>query len=168
MFQYLSSQPLKAQQFTEAMKFYTNLVPGNSESFLVHGYDWNTLRPGATVVDIGGSDGHVSISLARAYPNLRFIVQDTREVAEAAAVKAPVEIGGDRLRFEPYDFFTPQTVSADAYLVRWVFHDWPDGYIVAILQQLIPALKIGARIIVNESICPEPGSLPISTERTVR
>ena len=168
MFQFLNSQPFKAQKFAEAMKFYTNLVPGNSESFLVHGYDWDTLGPGATVVDIGGSDGHVSISLAQAYPDLRFIVQDTREVVEAAATRTPAEIGGDRLRFEPHDFFTPQTVRADAYLFRWVFHDWPDGYIIKILKHLIPALKIGARIIVNESICPETSSLPISIERTVR
>ena len=63
MFQYLSSQLLKTQQFAEAIKFYTNLFPGKSQSSLVHRYDVNKFRPGATVVVIGRSDGHVSISI---------------------------------------------------------------------------------------------------------
>ena len=68
----------------------------------MHGYDWDTLGQGATVVDIGGSDGHVNMSLAQAHPDLRFIVLDTREVVELAATRTPAGVGDNRLLFEPY------------------------------------------------------------------
>ena len=148
------------------MKFYTNAVPGNSERYLVEGYPWTALGK-ANVVDVGGSDGHVSISLARANPDLRFIVQDRSEMIESACRNGPSDCV-DQVKFQAHDFFTPQPVSAEVYLFRWIFHDWPDKYVIKILQQLTPALKPGAKIVVNESMCPEPGSMPLSMERTVR
>jgi hypothetical protein len=56
-----------------------------------------------------------------------------------------------------HDFFQDQPVCADAYLLRWVLHDWSDKYAIKILRALIPALKKGARIIVNEFVLPPPG-----------
>ncbi|KAL8950913.1 MAG: hypothetical protein Q9222_003079 [Ikaeria aurantiellina] len=168
MFQYLKSRPDKAEQFARAMKFYTGSVRGNSESFLVEGYPWDSLGDGATVIDVGGSDGHVSLSLARRYPQIRFVIQDLPDVIESAANQKPPDMDRETIGFVPHDFFTPQILTADVYLFRWVFHDWPDKYVIDILRQTIPALKKGAKIIVNESLCPEPGSLPLSMERTVR
>jgi hypothetical protein len=50
---------------------------GYELSYLVHGYDWASLNASsATIVDLGGSHGHVSIELAKHFPNLTFIVQD--------------------------------------------------------------------------------------------
>ena len=63
-----------------------------------------------------------------------------------------------RVSFMPYDFFTPQPVrDADVYLFRWIFHSWSDEYGVRILRSQIPALKKGARILINEWCLPEPG-----------
>ncbi|MCJ1383979.1 hypothetical protein MMC17_007093 [Xylographa soralifera] len=166
MFQYLSSQPEKAEQYTYAMKFYTALICGYSQSFLVHGCPWSDLR-GGKVVNIGGSNGHVSFSVARQYPRLLFVVQDLHEVVATATAEVPADVV-DRVRFAAYDFFTPQSVPADAYLFRWVFNDWADKYVIQILRQMVPILKPGTRTIVNESLCPEPGVLPLSMERTIR
>ena len=148
------------------MKSFTGTIPGNSPSFLIQGYPWASLKS-ATVVDIGGSEGHISILLAQAFPALKLIVQDRPEVIREAAIKLPPHIVG-RISFAAHDFFTPQSVTADAYLFRWIFHDWPDRYVVAILRQLIPALQPGARVTVNDSLSPEPHSLPLSLERTIR
>jgi len=74
-----------------------------------------------------------------------------------------------RIRYEPHDFFCRQpVVAADVYLFRWVFHDWPDHYVVRILRAQVPALRKGSRILVNESLSARPGTLPLSLERTVR
>jgi hypothetical protein len=44
--------------------------------------------------------------------------------------------------------FEPQpVVGADIYMLKWIFHDWPDAESLAILRALIPALKPGARIL---------------------
>ena len=37
-----------------------------------------------------------------------------------------------------------------------------------ILQKLIPALKPGARIVINDSLVPEPGTLPLLAEKEAR
>lgn len=140
---------------------------GHNAEFLVHGYPWASLGH-AVVVDVGGSEGAHSAALARAFPNLEFIVQDLPTVAEAMQNKPrPVELA-DRIKFMPHDMFTEQPVAADVYLFRWIFHDWPDKYVIRILQQLIPVMKNGARVLINEIIMPEPNTLPLLRERRLR
>ena len=163
MFDFLRSDSSKADQFSKAMQFYSAGVPGYSETHLVQGYDWHALDAG-TVVDVGGGGGHVSEALCKAYPQLNIVVEDLPNVI-AAAKPSP----DHRIRFRAHDFFSPQPViAADAYLFRWVFHDWPDHYVVRILQAQVPALRHGSRIIVNESLSPGPRSLPLSLDRTIR
>jgi hypothetical protein len=40
------------------------------------------------------------------------------------------------------------------YYFRSIFHNWADKYCVKILQNLVPALKKGARIIIHERVLP--------------
>ncbi|KAI1455388.1 putative O-methyltransferase [Annulohypoxylon moriforme] len=164
MFDYLRTQPSKAEQFSKAMRFYSAGVPGYSESHLVTGYNWDIFGEG-TVVDVGGADGHVSRALSKAHPRLNFVVEDMPDVVSAAEQASPPM---ERVRYLPHDFFSPQPVAgADAYLFRWVFHDWPDHYVVRILREQVPALHKGARILVNESLSTPPRSLPLTLARTI-
>lgn len=43
---------------------------------LSSGIDGNALKPDDVVVDVGGSIGTVTLTLLRAFPNLRYVVQD--------------------------------------------------------------------------------------------
>lgn len=163
MFDFLRTQPSKADQFSKAMRFYSAGVPGYSESHLVEGYNWDSLGAGI-VVDVGGADGHVSRALSKAHLRLNMVVEDLPDVVAAAEQASPT----NRVRYQAYDFFSTQPVAAaDVYLFRWVFHDWPDHYVVRILRAQVPALRKGARILVNESLSPPPGSLPLTLERTI-
>jgi len=57
-----------------------------------------------------------------------------------------------------YDFLTEQPVSGAAvYFFRWIFHNWSDKYCIQILRNHIPALKPGAKIIINDNVLPRPG-----------
>ncbi|KAJ9218320.1 hypothetical protein DTO166G4_186 [Paecilomyces variotii] len=172
LFSYLRSRPAAAKQFSEAMKFYTGPIPAYSPNLLVQGYPWHQLGKDAVVVDMGGSTGHVAQLIAQAVPDIQVIVEDLPHVvteAESARAMENQELRQHRpVLFKAHDFFTPQTVVADAYLLRWVLHDWPDHYVLKILRQLVPSLRKGARVIINESLCPESGSLPLATERYIR
>ena len=141
---------------------------GNGPEFLAKGYPWASLGD-KTVVDVGGSEGKYSIALANSFPNLKFIVQDLPAVVRAVGTKqlVPSELA-DRVTFMAHDMFKEQPVSADVYLYRWVFHDWPDAYVVKILRQLIPSFKPGARLIINDTILPEPNTLSELHERKIR
>ena len=52
-----------------------------------------------------------------------------------------------RVSFLPHNFFNPQPIQADIYLIKLILHDWPDKQCIEILQGLRPALKPGAKIV---------------------
>src|SRR5262245_64058854 len=45
--------------------------------------------------------------------------------------------------------------GADAYLLRWILHDWADPEAAAILGSLRRAMKPTARLVVVENVIPE-------------
>jgi hypothetical protein len=49
-----------------------------------------------------------------------------------------------------------------------IFHDWGDKCCIDILKNLIPALKPGARVLINDHVTPEPGVLGPYKDRSVR
>ena len=107
----------------------------------------------------------MSQSIAEKYPKLKFIVQDLEKQGESVQIPTHLQ---DRISFMAHDFFTTQPVTADAYILRMICHDWPDDLCSQILGHLVPALQDGARIILIETIVPEPGQFPLSVMRTVR
>ena len=164
MFDWLGKHPAKAKRFASAI---STLVPsGRPAAFLTKSFDWASLGE-TTVVDVGGSTGGVSILLAEQFPALNFVVQDLPEVIEGAADRLPPSVS-HRIKFMAHDFFTDQPVVAAAYLLRAIFYNWPDAYCVTILQKLIPALQHGSKIIINDSLVPGPGTLPLLAERNLR
>jgi O-methyltransferase domain len=68
-----------------------------------------------------------------------------------------------------HDFFTPQVVKdADIYLYRWIFHNWDDEKCIEILRNTIPALKKGARILINDGCLPVSGQGRVDEEKMTR
>ena len=85
-----------------------------------------------------------------------------------ASSKVPEDLSS-HVTFTAHDFMTEQPVKgADAYLFRWIFHNWSDKYCLKILRNLIPALKDGALIIVNDNCLPEPNTFSYPAEAKVR
>lgn len=114
---------------------------------------------------VAGGTGHLSLSLAQAYPKLRFIVQDLPEQGKAFSVPSHLQ---DRVQFMSHDMFQPQPIAADAYILRLICHDWPDVASSQILRQLVPAMRDGARIILVEAVMLEPGHVSGPAERVYR
>ena len=150
--------------YSGAMKALTANLPGHSLSLLIDGYPWQSLGK-ATIVDVGGSNGQIACALAQAFPHLQFVVQDVPDVVEHA--RAPLDLAS-RAKFDSHNFFEPQTMDGDVYFFRRIFHDWPDSSVEKNLRQLIPALKPGARVIINDSVCPGPNTVPYDIERAIR
>ena len=127
--------------------------PGLHPSHIVHGFDWAGLGD-ATVVDVGGSHGSQSIALASAFPKLSCVVQDRAEVVQRALAR-----GKGRVTFMEHDFFEEQPVrGAAVYVLRWILHDWSDGYAIRILRALGPAMGEGSKVLICEAVLPEPVS----------
>ncbi|KAF7879473.1 hypothetical protein EAF04_000669 [Stromatinia cepivora] len=166
VFDVLSQDPSRARRFGNAMKAFTEGT-GFDMQYVVDNYPWKDIGQG-TVVDVGGSHGSACTYLAKTFPGLNFIVQDIPPVVEAAAKNIPSELA-ERIQFMAHDFLKEQPIkNADVYFFRWIFHNWSDKYCIQILRNHIPALKKGARIVINDNVLPEPGVLPIWREERLR
>ncbi|GMF77471.1 unnamed protein product [Aspergillus oryzae] len=73
-----------------------------------------------------------------------------------------------RVRLEVHDLLKPQTVVADVYFFRWVFHGFAEKYAIQVLRALIPVLKKGAKVVINDGVIPEPGTVPWMEYRSIR
>lgn len=161
--------------------------PDYAPSHAVTGYDWASLSKSISgfdadeqqrirVVDVGGAQGHVAVALAQQFPHLEIVVQDMDKVIEGAEARLPQDLKDDgRVRFMAHDLFTPQAVVAQVFFFRWILHNWADKYCIAILRAHIPVLGSGVRIIVMDTIMPDPGegsegagAVPLWLERDLR
>ncbi|KAK7709060.1 hypothetical protein SLS64_006544 [Diaporthe eres] len=126
-------------------------------------YDWASLGE-VQVVDVGGARGHFAKELAKRHPQLRIVVQDMANVVENADLGEPLH----RVRFAAHNLFDPQNIHADVFFFRWIFHNWPDQYCIRIIKAQVPALRPGARLIIQEAIMPESGTVAQWKERDLR
>ncbi|KAK2609831.1 hypothetical protein N8I77_003308 [Diaporthe amygdali] len=145
--------------FSAGMKSKLSASMGPSLSPYIHGFDWESLGP-CTVVDVGGGNGHVEISLMRQLPGIEFIVQDLSTNAEPAQALIDQYAAHDRIKFQSHDFFQPQPslqLAPKAYLLSRVLHDWQDEDCVKILRHLLPEMeRHGTKLLVCERVLPEP------------
>lgn len=63
-----------------------NVVVGNecADEACVAAYAWAGLPMGSVVVDVGAGVGTSAMLVARAFPHLRFVIQDTPKVVQDA------------------------------------------------------------------------------------
>jgi hypothetical protein len=150
----LAKDPVKAARFAQGMKFL-QVNPSYDATHLCTALEWDH-DCSISMVDVGGSIGHISQTLLEKHPNLRSTVQDLPEVISQTAV--PDQFKG-RLKYVEHNFFTEQKVRADVYLLRSILHDWSDKYAIDIIRNLIPALDVGAKVVINEVCLQEPNAM---------
>ncbi|KAM7218255.1 S-adenosyl-L-methionine-dependent methyltransferase [Rhypophila decipiens] len=169
LYELLQSNPEHASKFVNAM---TSFAKYNSRSpnlpKILHSNAGPFKNLGkVTVVDVGGSRGMDAIMIAKTSPNPNFIVQDLPPMIQGAEAALPPDLR-DRIKFEAYNFFTPQTTVADVYIIKQCFHNWPDHYCVRIIKNQIPAMRPGTKIMVIDSLVPPPGNMSLMAERSAR
>ena len=155
--------PERLQRMPGAMQM-SEQGDGLGTGYFIDAFDWTGV---ATFVDVGGAHGSMSIDVARKVPSVgKCIVQDLPFVISTAQL--PTDLA-TRVQLTAHDFFTPQPVKgAEVYFFRWIYHNWSDKYAVMILQNLVPALKKGAKVVANEFLLPEPGMLSPYQEQPIR
>ncbi|AKK28186.1 methyltransferase [Mycobacterium sp. EPa45] len=148
IFDYLADEPQLAGIFNQAMT-------GLSESSItavVAAYDFSRF---ATIADIGGGHGRLLAAILESAPQARGVLFDLPEVV-AGAPALLRQYGVDRrTRIEPGSFFESAPDGADAYVLKHIIHDWPDGDAVRILQTVRNAARRGARVLLIEFVIPD-------------
>jgi hypothetical protein len=114
-------------------------------------YDWSQFP---VIADIGGGIGTQLTSLLDASPSSKGILFDQPHLGAESISHARIEVVGG-------SFFETAPTGADAYLLRWILHDWADPEAEAILRTLRRSMKPAARLIVIESVIPEGGAFSL-------
>ncbi|KAH9813869.1 S-adenosyl-L-methionine-dependent methyltransferase [Melampsora americana] len=117
-------------------------------------YNWATIGNGL-LVDVGGGVGHVPLSLARSYPNLRIVLQDRAEVIALAVPfwqkHFPQAVKSKRVVLEAQNVFDPQKRKGiRVFYVRFVIREWNDAQAVRILTNLSRASSSSTKLILVE------------------
>ena len=107
--------------------------------------DW---RDGETVVDVGGGNGSLLMSLLERQPGLNGIVFDLPETVRDETTF------GDRIRFVEGSFFE-SVPEGDVHLLSTILHDWDDESAAAILRTIRAGAPPHARLVLFEAVVPE-------------
>ncbi|KAJ7489535.1 S-adenosyl-L-methionine-dependent methyltransferase [Mycena latifolia] len=157
----------RARRFAVGMKGGGDMFP---PSIFTEGVAGDKLPADAVVVDVGGSVGSVTLTLAKAFPHLRYIVQDLqKEISEGEkfwATSAPELVSSGRVQLQVHNFFEPQPVKdAAVYFMRVVIHDWPDVTAKEIMANTRKAAGAGSKLVLFDLVmpyaCEAPGAPPV-------
>ncbi|WP_224362982.1 acetylserotonin O-methyltransferase [Hyalangium versicolor] len=152
LYTYLGQNPEQEKIFDHSMTSFSSV-----ENDAIRDA-WAFLTSG-TLVDVGGGRGHLLATLLNAHPGLRGILFDRPSVV--ANEQDAVNAHGLDARCERVggDFFESVPSGADAYLLKYILHNWNDERTGAILRNCRRAMKPSARLLLVEQVV-QPGNSP--------
>ena len=111
------------------------------------------------------------MTLAEAFPNLRFEIQDLQLVTQRATgviEEQPKQLK-ERICIRAHDFFEPQPVhGAAVYLLRMIIHDWADKEARQIISNVASAMSEESILLIMDTVLPDPGQVLATKERVLR
>ncbi len=152
VFEYLAAHPDEAEIFDAAMSG----IHGPENAAILEAYDFSGIN---TLVDVGGGNGSVILSILGKYPALRGILYDVPNVIERS--RHNVEKAGltDRCACATGNFFESVPAGGDAYFLRHIIHDWYDESCLKILGHIRNVIPATGRLLVCDSVI-QPGNGP--------
>jgi hypothetical protein len=109
-----------------------------------------------TVVDVGGGNGSLLVTLLERRAGLRGIVFDLPETVRDE------EALGERIEFVEGSFFD-FVPEGDVYVLGTVLHDWDDESAARILRTIRTSAPAGSRLLIIDAVLP-PGNEPNGTK----
>ena len=152
IFSYLMSQPDKERTFAAAMAN----ISGPENGAVARAYDFRRV---GKLVDVGGAHGHLLATILRRHRKLRGVLYDQPQVVAGAAGSGFLAGLEGRVDVQGGDFFASVPAGADAYMMKYIIHDWDDDRCVRLLGLCRQAMAPGARVLVIENVV-EPGNRP--------
>ncbi len=146
-FDWLREHPEQDRVFSDSMAS----ISGPENDAVARGYDFGRFE---TLVDVGGAHGHLLATILRRHKKLRGVLYDQPQVVAGARasgfVSAP-EVAA-RCTIEGGDFFAGVPKDADAYMMKYIIHDWSDERAGVILRHCRDAMRPRGRVLVIEHV----------------
>ncbi|WP_414570332.1 methyltransferase [Nostoc sp. CCY 9925] len=152
---YYAQNPEAGKNFNQAMTSSSILQnPG-----IVLDYDFSDVQ---TLVDVGGGHGKLLTDILKAYPKMKGILFDQPEAIKGA--KSLIEQAGilDRCQLIAGNFFESVPAGGDAYILKYVIHDWDDERAIAILKCCYQAMPEHGKLLLVEQVIPSANQASFS------
>jgi O-methyltransferase domain/Dimerisation domain len=146
-FAWLREHPDKEQMFSASMSSLSAM----ENAAVARSYAFGKLE---RIVDVGGAQGHLLATILRSYVRLRGVLFDQPQVI-GEALKAGFVTSPDvnsRCEVAGGDFFESVPAGADAYLMKYIIHDWDDERCVRLLRNCREAMPANGRVLVVDHV----------------
>ncbi len=147
VWEYYAQNPEDAANFNVSMTGFSGMVTLT----VLASYDFSGVNK---IVDVAGGVGFLISAVLKAYPQMRGALFDLPHViAEAGPL---LDGAGVRNRCElaSGDFFEAVPAGGDAYVLKFIIHDWDDEKSIAILKSCHRAMNENGRLLVIEMVVP--------------
>ena len=150
-FDYLSAHPKALDELGAVVEAHSAVANHG----VLERYDFRGIRK---LVDVGAGFGRLAMQVVERYPTLHGVVFDLPAVIEAAPKQSPAPSAdvARRLSYIAGDMFK-DVPAADAYLLKFIFHDWDDGSCAKLLENVCERLERGGRVIAVDTVLPPLG-----------
>ncbi len=150
--EYRQEHPEIGKHFNKHMTFLSSYL---AQMFLDN-YDFSAFK---SIVDIGGGQGSFLASILKVYPQIHGVLFEIPSVAEQAKDYLK-ELGlSNRSEIIAGDVFKAVPSGYDAYIMKYVLHNWNDEAVYQILQTCREAFPEHGKLIIFETVMI-PGNGP--------
>jgi hypothetical protein len=144
----------------EEARIFDRAMASGTEHFaeaVIAAYDFSRFQD---IVDIGGGDGMFLAKILASQPRSRGTLFDQPNVVDRGAALLRSHGLGDRSQAVGGSFFVNVPNGGDAYLLKWILHDWQDTAATDILRCCRRVMKPSSRLLVVEHVIGAPNVSP--------
>ncbi len=147
IFQYLERHPEDLEVFGESMSSLSR----TENPAIAAAYKFSKIR---TLVDVGGGHGSLLAAVLKANPRLTGVLFDQGAVIARAENDQHVTAKGvaERCRLVSGNFFEAVPKGGDAYIMKYILHDWNDDECVKILANCRAAMSENGKVLVVDNV----------------
>ena len=148
VWKYFAQNPEDAAVFNDSMSGMT----AAANEAITSVYDFSQF---GKVIDIGGGHGGLITSILQKNPQTKGVLFDAPVVIEGAGPKLESAGVADRCETVAGDFFQAVPAGGDAYVMKWIIHDWEDEKAIRILKNCREHMQPNNRLIIVDCVVPE-------------
>jgi len=148
IWKYFQQNPEDGAVFNNSM---SNVTAAANEA-ITSLYDFSQFE---TIVDVGGGHGGLITSILNKHSEVKGVLFDAAEVIEGARPKIEAAGLANRLETVAGDFFKSVPEGGDAYIMKWIIHDWDDEKSNTILRNCRSRMQPNGKLILVDCVVPE-------------
>src|SRR5262245_15577546 len=150
--EYYARNPEDASNFNESMRGLTEMV----NMAVLEAYNFSGVDK---LVDVAGGTGGLISAILAANPAMRGVLFDLPHVIAEAGPLLDAAGVRDRCETATGDFFKSVPEGGDAYVMKWIIHDWNEEKSAAILKNIHRAMgramSKDGKLLLIETVVPE-------------